>query len=104
VTVLKACFADSWVLPNNVVPSKDGTSLQPYRGPELTVGTELDKLAENIAFGRNFGGIHWRSDAIEGLWLGEAYALAYLREMKLSARDLFTGFNLTTFAGERVTV
>jgi hypothetical protein len=104
VTVLKACFADSWVLPNNVVPSKDGTSLQPYRGPELTVGTELDKLAENIAFGRNFGGIHWRSDAIEGLRLGEAYALAYLREMKLSARDLFTGFNLTTFAGERVTV
>jgi hypothetical protein len=33
----------------------------------LTVGGELDKLAGNVSYGRNFAGIHWRSDASAGL-------------------------------------
>jgi membrane-associated phospholipid phosphatase len=103
VTMLKACFAENWVLPNNVVPNRDGTALEPYRGPELTVGGELDKLAENIAIGRNFAGVHWRSDGIEGLLLGEAYALGYLEEMKVTANEFFTGFSITRFDGTRVT-
>jgi hypothetical protein len=103
-TVLKACFAESWVLPNPVVPSKDGLSLVPYKGPELTVGGELDKLAENVAFGRNFAGVHWRSDGIEGIRYGEAFVIAYLREMKLTSNEFFSGFSLTKFDGTRITV
>jgi membrane-associated phospholipid phosphatase len=104
VTMLKACFAESWELPNCVVPKRDGSALEPWRGAKLTVGGELDKLAENIAFGRNFGGIHWRSDAIEGLLLGEAYAIAYLQEMNIASHELFGGMTLTRFDGSRVTV
>jgi hypothetical protein len=103
-TVLKACFADSWVMPGCVMPSPDGTSLLPYKGEELTLGGELDKMAENVAFGRNFAGVHWRCDAVEGLALGETFALHYLREMKLTAPELFAGFSLTKFDGTRVTV
>jgi membrane-associated phospholipid phosphatase len=103
MTMLKACFAESWVLPNSVVPNRDGSALEPYRGPELTVGGELDKLAENIAIARNFAGVHWRSDGIEGLYLGEAYALGYLEEMKITANEFFTGFSITKFDGTRVT-
>lgn len=103
VTMLKACFAETWVMPNSVVPNRDGTALEPYRGPELTVGGELDKLAENIAFGRDFAGVHWRSDGIEGLLLGEAYALGYLEEMKITANEFFAGFSITKFDGTRVT-
>jgi hypothetical protein len=103
-TVLKACFAESWVLPNNVTPSADGLALQPYRQEELTVGGELDKMAENVAFGRNFSGVHWRFDAVEGLALGEAFAIRYLQELKLMSPELFTGFSLTKFDGTRVTV
>ena len=103
VTMLKACFAESWVMPNSVVPNRDGTALEPYRETELAVGGELDKLAENIAIARNFAGIHWRSDAIEGLSLGEAYALGYLEEMKITANEFFTGFSITKFDGTRIT-
>lgn len=103
-TVLKAWFSDSYVLPKLVVAANDGLSTQPWTGADLTVGGELDKLAENIAFARNFAGIHWRSDAIEGIRLGEAYAIQYLREMKLTRPELFHGFDLVRFDGQRVTV
>jgi membrane-associated phospholipid phosphatase len=103
-TALKACFAENFVIPNPSVPAADGLHLEPYRGPELTVGHELDKLAENIAFARNFAGIHWRSDAVEGLKFGEAIAIEVLREMKMTGRELFDGFDLTTFAGQRLTI
>jgi hypothetical protein len=103
-TVLKACFNDTWVLPNNVRPNRDGTAVEPYRGAELTVGGELDKLAENVALGRDFAGVHWRSDGIEGIRLGEAYAIAFLREMKLTASEFFHGFSLTKYDGTRINV
>jgi len=103
-TTLKAWFAESWVLPIASSVNADGTALAPYTGPDLTVGGELDKLAENIAIGRNFAGVHWRSDAIEGLHLGEAFAIQFLREMKLTSKELFSGFRLTKFDGSQITI
>jgi membrane-associated phospholipid phosphatase len=103
-TVLKAWFNENWVLPSASVPKPDGSGLVPYTGPDLTVLGELDKLAENIAIGRNFAGVHWRSDAQAGLELGEAYAIQYLREMKMCSRELFHGFSLTRFDGATMTV
>lgn len=103
-TALKACFAESFVIPDPVVPAADGLSLTRYNGPELTVAGELDKLAENIALGRNFAGIHWRSDGVEGLQFGEAVAIQVLREMKLTSNETFHGYSLTTFAGKRITI
>ena len=59
VTVLKAYFDEKQNIPNpvQVDESLDGTpdegkSLKPYSGT-LTVGNELNKLASNIAVGRN---------------------------------------------------
>jgi membrane-associated phospholipid phosphatase len=37
VTVLKAFFNESFVIPNPVVPSDDGLSLQPYNGTVITL-------------------------------------------------------------------
>jgi len=103
-TVLKACFAESFVIPNPSIPAADGQSLRPYDGPDLTVGNELDKLAWNIAFGRDFAGIHWRSDHASGLTLGEAVAINVLREMRIVSHEIFNGFDLTKFDGTRITV
>jgi len=103
-TILKAWFAETWVLPQTFVPAADGLSLQRYEGPDLTVGGELDKLAENVAYARNFAGVHFRSDAAEGLRLGETVAIQYLREMKLTAREFFAGFHLRKFDGTQITV
>jgi membrane-associated phospholipid phosphatase len=103
-TVLKAWFSETWVLPSCFVPNAEGTALTAYSGPDLTVGGELDKLAENIAIARNFAGVHWRSDGIGGLQLGEAFAINFLREMKMTSRELFNGFSLTKFDGTQITV
>lgn len=104
VTVLKAWFSENWVLPTTFVPNAEGTALGPYSGPDLTVGGELDKLAENIAIGRNWAGVHWRSDGIAGIRFGEAFAINFLREMKMTSRELFNGFSLTKFDGTQITV
>lgn len=104
VTLLKALFQESYVVADPVEPDADGLSLRRYEGPPMTVGGELDKLASNIAFGRNFAGVHWRSDSMEGLRLGEAVAISILEEMKLTGNEIFDGFDLRTFGGKRITV
>jgi hypothetical protein len=103
-TALKACLDESHEIPEPVVASADGLSLVPYEGPPLTVGGELDKLAGNIAYGRDFAGVHWRSDGMEGLRLGEAVAIAVLEEMRFTGNELFAGFSLRRFDGRRVSV
>lgn len=102
VTVLKACLDESYELPDPVVARPDGLALEPWEGPPLTLGGELDKLAANIALGRDFAGLHWRSDGVEGLEMGEEVTMAVLEEQRLTGNELFTGYSLRRFRGERV--
>jgi hypothetical protein len=105
VTILKALFDESYVIPNPVIPDpKDPTKLIPYQGPPLTVGGELNKLAANIGLGRDSAGIHWRTDAAASLALGEAIAIGILRDEKLTFRENFEGFTFTKFDGKKVTI
>lgn len=103
-TALKACLDESHVVPEPVTASPDGLSLVPYKGAPLSIGGELDKLAANISLGRNFAGIHWRSDAAEGLLLGEEVAIRVLSEMKLTGNEIFESWSLRRFDGRRVAV
>jgi hypothetical protein len=105
VTLLKALFDETFVIPDPVVPDpNDPTRLIPYTGPALSVGGELNKLAYNVAFGRNFAGIHWRSDGSESLKLGEKVAISILREQKATYNEAFSGFTFTKFDGAKITV
>lgn len=102
-TILKAFFNEAFSLTNNVLASDDGLSLLPYNGANLTVGTELNKLAGNIAIGRDYAGVHYRQDAIQGLLLGEKLALNLLSESKLLLNEgTLTTFTLTKFDGQTV--
>ena len=82
VTVLKACFKEDFVLPEPVIASVDGSTLEPYQGDDLTVGNELNKLANNIAIGRNFAGVHYRQDGVQGLFCGEQQAISLMINTK----------------------
>jgi hypothetical protein len=103
-TVLKAFFNESFVIPDPVEARADGLSLEPYGGPALTVGGELDKLAANVSIGRDTAGVHWRSDGIEGMRLGEAVAINVLTDLRGGLNERFDGFSLTRFDGTTITV
>jgi membrane-associated phospholipid phosphatase len=126
VTVLKAMFDGRHPIPTDelVVPVADGTvegtttvrttrlapvtevstalgataeSIAEARSATITVNDELNKLATNVALGRNWAGIHYRSDGVEGLLLGEQVAVRYLQD-HLRATDLpFDGYRLEPF-------
>jgi hypothetical protein len=104
ITVLKALYNESFVIPTPVTPSDDGLSLVPYTGASLTVGGELNKLASNIAMGRDAGGVHYRSDGIEGIKLGEAIAISILRDTATLYNEVFAGFSFTKYDGTPVTI
>ena len=107
VTVLKWFFDESFVIPEPVVPSDDGTELLPYGGldaAQMTLGNEADKLAGNIGIGRNFAGVHYRSDYQEGLLLGEALAISVLRDQAATYAENYQGFTFTRFDGTPETV
>ncbi len=104
VTMLKALFNESFVIPSPVVPSDDGLTLLPYTGPPLTVSSELNKLAANISLGRNACGVHYRSDGFEGMRFGEEIALSILRDMATVYNEQFAGFSFTRFDGNPITI
>jgi hypothetical protein len=68
------------------------------------VGGELNKLASNIALGRDIAGVHWRSDGSEGLKLGEAVAIGLLTDLRATYSEDFGGFSLTKFDGTTLTI
>jgi hypothetical protein len=103
VTTLKAFFDESDTVRNPMIPSADGTTLVPYDGPPPTIGGELNKIASNIAAGRNAAGIHWRTDAVNSLRLGEQVAIGILEEQKAAYNDEVS-MTLTRFDGTQITI
>ena len=102
--VLKACFDGSMLLPGCVEPSSDGLTLVPRPDYTTTVEDEIDKLAFNIALGRDWGGIHYRSDEVAGLQLGEDVAISILQDLACTYPEDFKGFSLTRFNGKKVMI
>jgi hypothetical protein len=82
----------------------DGARLEPWSGETLTLGGEIDKLAANIALGRDGAGVHFRSDSVRGLKLGEEVALGLLAETSMTYSEQFDGFTLRRFDGTAVRI
>jgi len=92
---------------STIIASDDGQSLLPYTGADagqVTVGGELNKLADNIALGRDMAGAHWRSDAEQALLLGEAVTISILSDQRPPYNEPFNGFTFTKFDGTTITV
>jgi hypothetical protein len=102
--MLKAFFDETQLVTDCVTASADGLSLSPFDDVALTVGGEINKLAFNIAMGRNFGGIHYRSDAEVGFRLGEDVAIAILQDLVETFTEDFSGFQFTRLDGTPVQI
>lgn len=111
VTILKAFFDHDHPLAlaadDNAsiafVPTKDGRKLdcvdvfEPAPGTKsgktkasLTVEGELNKLASNISIGRDWAGVHYFTDYIESIRMGEQIAIGILEEQKLTYGENFS--------------
>ena len=102
VTVLKAFFQGNKELDNPVTTNSVG-DLVPYAGT-LTVEGELNKLANNVALGRDWAGVHYRSDGVDGLEVGEQQAETLLRDYSLTYNESFDGFVFRRFNGQQVRI
>ena len=103
-TILKAFFDPDYVLLHPVESTADGSTLESWHGADLTLGNEIDKLASNIALGRDAAGVHYRSDSIRGLFVGEQQALWLLRDYSRTYNEHFDGFIVRKFNGDRVKI
>lgn len=106
VTILKAWFDESWVIPKPVMANDDGTELISYSGTDagmITVGGELNKLASNISIARNAAGVHWLSDYTESIKLGEQVAIGILQEQAITYNE-DSSFSLTKFDGNKIKI
>jgi hypothetical protein len=101
VTILKAWFDEDDLIKNPKKPTDDGTMLVDAGAPQLTVGGELNKVAANVAIGRNMGGVHYRSDYTESILLGEKIAIGILQEQALCYNEKFA-CTLTKFDGKKI--
>ena len=79
-------------------------TLVPNDGFSLTIGGELNKLAFNVPMGRNWAGIHYRTDASAGLTLGEDIAISMLQDHVNCCTEPFAGFQFTRFDGTLVMI
>jgi hypothetical protein len=110
VTMLKALFDAEHLVTDFfpvVEPTDDGSGLVPYGGGDIgmmTLTGELNKLASNVATGRNIAGVHWRTDGEESIELGEAIAISVLRDQRLTYNETFAGFTFKKFDGSTITI
>ncbi len=110
VTVLKAFFNDQETfVANNITPvySPDGFSLVPYTGADagqITVGSELNKLASNVGMARDIAGVHWRSDYYQSMLLGEQSAIDLLKDVIQGYPETNPSFQFTKFDGTPITI
>lgn len=106
-TLLKIYLADgSWSSTGlSELESVDGSATSVYQGSDagqITIHGEIDKLAYNVALGRDFAGVHYRSDS--ELLLGEKVAIQYYKDSKALQNEAIGDIQFTGFAGNTITV
>ncbi|MFK7770388.1 MAG: vanadium-dependent haloperoxidase [Mariniblastus sp.] len=104
VTILKAFFDGRVRFSNPVQANEDGSQLLHYcetDASQMTVQSELHKLAANIAIGRDMAGVHWRSDYTQSMLLGQRVAIDMLYRQK----DTYTenwSYKFESFGGKPI--
>jgi hypothetical protein len=78
--------------------------VEPWEGPALTLGNEINTLASNIVLGRDAAGVHYRSDSSQGLLVGEEQAIGLLCDYSRTYNERFAGFVLTRLDGQHIKI
>jgi hypothetical protein len=68
------------------------------------VGDEIDKLVFNIGMGRDWAGVHYRSDEVAGLRLGEDVGISILQDLARTYTEDFKGFSFKRYDGTEIRI
>ncbi|VBB17578.1 PAP2 superfamily protein [Yasminevirus sp. GU-2018] len=101
ITIIKAFFDEDYEIPH-MIPNSAGDTLE-TTSEKVKVGDELNKLAFNMAFGRNWAGIHYRMDAENGIKLGEHVAISILRDY-VKGCNAPVKFTFRSYFGDKITI
>jgi hypothetical protein len=107
-TFLKIMFTDAaWSSTglSEVQGNSDGSAVEAYSGADAgqtTIHGEINKLAHNIALGRDYAGVHYRSDS--ALLLGEKVAIQYYKDQKALFNEEVEEVTFVGFDGSSITV
>lgn len=104
VTIIKLYIADGAFSSTGLTPkeSLDGSTLSTYSGADasqMTIHGELNKIASNIALGRNMCGVHFRADGDEGMILGEKVAIQWFKDLREQQNEDIGEVSLVKFDG-----
>lgn len=88
-------------LSSNYRTNADGSELVAAGNLGLTIEGEINKIATNIAIGRDMAGVHYYTDYFESLRMGERVAVGILQEQMLTYREPVT-MRFTSFDGDRI--
>ena len=62
----------------------DGSALEFVKSPAMTIEGELNKVAANISIGRDWAGVHYYSDYVQSMIMGEEIAIGMLQEQSIT--------------------
>lgn len=109
-TILKAFFETDGLVPTpqQAVLNSKGSTILADLNEDLTVVGEINKLAANIAIGRDGAGVHYRTDYTKSLTLGEAVAMALLQEQAMELKEGQShdavAFKFENFSGQQIEI
>ncbi|MEP5760692.1 MAG: vanadium-dependent haloperoxidase [Litoreibacter sp.] len=113
VTILKAFFdqgvtmKDALKVDAMIEPSADGGSLvessPPIPTQDVSLESELDKLAANISIARNMAGVHYFTDYFDSARMGERVAVGMLEEQMLTYSEPVS-MTFTSFDGDKIEI
>jgi membrane-associated phospholipid phosphatase len=103
ITIIKAFLDETFPIPSPMEIDNTGLILSPYGG-SLFFGQELNKFASNVAIGRNWAGVHYRTDAIEGILLGEKIAIKILQDYVNHYVETPISFHFHGYMGNLITI
>jgi hypothetical protein len=103
ITIIKAFLDNDWVFPNPVEPNADGKSVHSI-DIKLTLANEANKLASNIALGRDWAGVHYRTDGHNGILLGEKVAICVLQDWLDRYPEPDVCITFISYLGDKITL
>lgn len=83
-------------------PDRDGKNLQQVSAAGLTIEGEINKLVSNMGQGRNWAGVHYRSDNTWSYLMGEYVAAGILQEQARTFNEPGAFFRFRRFRDNRI--